>query len=106
MNHAPTISVGDRADVDAKMEETFTVTASDVDSTDSLRFTWIWGDGLVTVTDVPTADHTYNTKGTYTLTVWADDLTGLEAHNVLGHGPDICDLPRVERRPGHPGVDG
>jgi PKD repeat protein len=81
-NNAPTITVDDRGDVEAKVPDTFYATASDVDAGDTLVFTWIWGDGTTTVTDVPEADHTYNTKGTYTLTVWADDQSGLDEHNV------------------------
>jgi ABC-type transport system substrate-binding protein/PKD repeat protein len=85
-NHAPTITVSDRADVDSKQSEDFSVTASDVDPTDSLLFTWDWGDGTISVTTVTTATHTYNSKGIYTLTVYADDMTGLDGHNVSDTG--------------------
>ncbi|MGB2581972.1 MAG: PKD domain-containing protein, partial [Thermoplasmata archaeon] len=79
-NQPPTISVSDFADIPVKETRTYTVTASDPE--DSMEFTWIWGDGDVSVTSVPSADHMYNVKGTYDLTVWADDLTGLAGHRV------------------------
>ncbi|MCU0859924.1 MAG: PKD domain-containing protein, partial [Thermoplasmata archaeon] len=80
-NGPPTITVDDFADVEAKHPETFTVSASDPDPRDVLRYTWDWDDGTISVTDVPTADHTYNSRGAYTLTVWVDDMTGLDGHN-------------------------
>lgn len=85
-NHPPIIDVPDVPNIKLKESNTYTVTASDSDPGDHLRFTWYWGDGAVTVTDVPTADHIYNTRGQYTLTVWADDLTGIDGHNVSDSG--------------------
>ncbi len=80
-NGPPTVSVSDYADIDAKHPATFEATVSDPDPRDVLKYTWIWDDGTISVTDVPTADHTYNSRGIYTLTVWADDQTGLDGHN-------------------------
>jgi len=82
-NNAPiVVALNDRADVVAKVPDTFYATASDTDTEDELLYTWIWGDGTTSVTDVAEADHTYNTKGTYVLTLWVDDQTGLDGHNV------------------------
>ncbi len=86
MNHAPTISVGDVANIQAKQTETYTVTASDIDPDDDLIYTWDWDDGTIDVTTVPTADHLYNSRGTYTLTVYVDDQTNLAGHNVSDIG--------------------
>ena len=82
-NNAPiVVALNDRADVVAKVPDTFYATASDTDTEDELLYTWIWGDGTTSVTDDAEADHTYNTKGTYVLTLWVDDQTGLDGHNV------------------------
>ncbi|MEW5747631.1 MAG: PKD domain-containing protein [Candidatus Thermoplasmatota archaeon] len=80
-NGPPTITVDDYPDIEAKQTETYTALVSDPDPRDVLRYTWLWGDGEVTVTDVPTADHAYNSRGVYTLVVWADDMTDLDGHN-------------------------
>jgi ABC-type transport system substrate-binding protein/PKD repeat protein len=85
-NHIPSLTVGDFPDIQAKQSSPFDVTASDADPRDVLQFTWDWGDGSTSVTDVPTADHTYNSRGTYTLTVYADDQTGLNGHNYSQDG--------------------
>lgn len=79
-NNAPTVDVGAFTGVPADSVETFTVSASDPE--DPIRLTWFWGDGSFSVTDEPTATHAYSNKGTYTLTVFVDDLTGLDGHNV------------------------
>ncbi|MGQ9652134.1 MAG: PKD domain-containing protein [Phycisphaerae bacterium] len=84
-NRPPTIDVPDYAGIWWKQSYTFTVTASDLDG-DLLRYTWYWGDGSFSVTDAPSASHTYSTKGIKTLTVYADDLTGLQRHNVSDTG--------------------
>ena len=64
----------------------FKVVSGDLDNPD-LRYTWDWGDGsALTVTDSNVTWHTYNTRTTYNLTVWCDDLTGLEGHNVTDAG--------------------
>ncbi len=65
--------------------------SADVDG-DPLRFTWDFGDGETTVTDAPAGPpgimvvssptHTWTTQGTYTITVWVDDLTEEAGHNV------------------------
>jgi ABC-type transport system substrate-binding protein/PKD repeat protein len=85
-NHIPTISVPDFANIKTKTPTEFTITASDVDPGDSLKFTWIWGDGETTVTTDTTATHSYNSRGSFTLTVWADDGTGLPGHNKSDTG--------------------
>ncbi len=79
-NHPPTIAVSDYSDVPVHQVWTYEATANDAE--DSLEFTWVWGDGDVDVTLVPTANHIYDNRGTYTLTVYADDLTGLPGHRV------------------------
>ncbi|UCE90805.1 MAG: PKD domain-containing protein [Methanobacteriota archaeon] len=79
-NHAPTVSVSDYTDIPVHQVQTYSATANDPE--DAMRFTWVWGDGDVLVTTAPTADHIYDVRGTYTLTVHADDLTGLPGHNV------------------------
>jgi len=67
-------------------------TSSDADA-GTLRFTWMWGDGAETVTNhvhaagatvTSAVSHTWAAAGTYTVTVWVDDLTGLAGHNVSG----------------------
>lgn len=82
-NHAPTITVPAYGYVGWKVNSLFTVTASDSDG-DALRYTWNWGDGLQSVTTTPTATHSYAQKGIFTLTVYADDLTGIAGHNASG----------------------
>ncbi len=84
-NHPPSIIVSDYAAIEWRTVYEYTVTASDPDS-DPLRFTWDWGDGDVDVTTVPTAEHEYMQKDTYTLTVYADDLSNLPNHNVSDTG--------------------
>jgi peptide/nickel transport system substrate-binding protein len=79
-NHAPTVSVSDYTDIPVHQVWTYDATAHDDE--DAMRFTWVWGDGDVTVTPTATTTHIYDNRGTYTLTVWADDLTGLAGHNV------------------------
>ncbi len=79
-NNAPTISVPNYLNVERNAEVTFDITAQDDE--DSILVTWIWGDGETTVTTGPSATHTYSNLGYYTLTVWVDDLTGLDGHNL------------------------
>lgn len=85
-NHAPSISVPDYGEITNKVVQTFTVMASDADPRDDIRYTWDWGDGSFSVTTDPYIDHAYNFKGSYVVTVYADDLTGLEGHNVSDAG--------------------
>jgi ABC-type transport system substrate-binding protein/PKD repeat protein len=85
-NSPPSITVYDEPTVQKGVAWTFTETASDPNSRDVLRFTWNWGDGKISVTSTPTAIHTYGIKGLYTLTVFADDQTGLAGHNVSDTG--------------------
>jgi len=83
-NYAPTVAVGDFPDKQVGVSYVFDVTGSDPE--DALRYTWFWGDGDVSVTTVPTTSHTYDVRSTYTLKVWADDLTGIPGHNVSDTG--------------------
>ncbi len=83
-NTAPTCIVPAYPHVVWKTPTNFTITSYDPDTRDSHRYTWIWGDGSTTVTTTTYATHSYSIKSSYTLTVWADDLTGLPGHNVSG----------------------
>jgi ABC-type transport system substrate-binding protein len=65
----------------------FTITSSDPNPRDDLRYTWDWDDGsALQVTTVNHAVHTYSQVSIFTLTVCADDLTGLPGHNVSDQG--------------------
>jgi len=79
----PSLSVPDYWVAVWKVDTVFVVAASDVDD-DSLRYTWFWGDGRVSVTTTPLATHAYARRQVYSLTVFADDLTGVSGHNVSG----------------------
>jgi len=83
VNSPPTITVPAYPEVVQSVATLFSVNASDVNG-DTLRFTWLWGDGGMSVTTTPSAVHTYTQKKTRTLTVYADDLTGEGGHNVSG----------------------
>ena len=85
-NHAPSISVPDYGEITVKVTQTFTAMASDSDPRDALRYTWDWGDGSMDVTTAPYAEHAYEFKGAFVVTVYADDLTGLDGHNVSDIG--------------------
>ncbi len=85
-NHPPSITVRDEASVWIKTPFVFEVAASDPDSSDSLLYTWYWGDGTLSVTSAETAVHAYDHEGVYNLTVWADDQTSLTGHNVSDSG--------------------
>lgn len=77
------------------------------DSEDALRFTWVWGDGTISVTTSPKlVTHSYSQKQTYDLRVYADDLTGLAGHNVsaldvvssiAGHSNPLVETLTVNR---------
>ena len=65
-------------------------TSSDANP-DALRFTWEWDDDTFDVTNHPSdpgativsdVEHTWSAAGTYPVTVWVDDLTGEDGHNV------------------------
>jgi ABC-type oligopeptide transport system substrate-binding subunit/PKD repeat protein len=84
-NAPPTIDVPDFPDVVRDVSYDFSVVASDGDS-DPLTLTWVWDDGTETVTSAFTASHAYTGHGQYTLTVYADDGTGLAGHNVSDTG--------------------
>jgi PKD repeat protein len=95
VNTPPSIDVPDFPNVVRQQSTEFTITASD---DDPLRFTWNWGDGDdPIVTTVPTASHTYAVQGTYTLTVFADDLTGLSGHNESDTG--VVNVKRTNTAP-------
>jgi ABC-type transport system substrate-binding protein/PKD repeat protein len=83
-NAMPSISVPDFGLRLSATSLQYNITASDSDN--SLRLTWLWGDGSSSVTTLPTAWHTYTKKGTFTINVYADDLTGLSGHNATGSG--------------------
>ncbi len=80
-NRAPTLTVPSYPYVGQNQLTMFSVTAGDLDG-DSLRFTWLWGDGARSVTSTPYASHSYSQRKAYTLQVYADDLTGIAGHNV------------------------
>ncbi|MDH3365596.1 MAG: PKD domain-containing protein, partial [Thermoplasmata archaeon] len=85
-NSPPMIEVPDFSDVVEDVPYDFTVTASDDDVSDDLTFTWEWGDGTEITTDIAEASHTYASQGVFTLTVYADDNTGVVGHNVSDTG--------------------
>lgn len=85
-NTAPTCSVADQAAFQNTMTA-FTVGTADPDARDTHRYTWNWGDGTAwNVSTTPTAYHSYKFIRVETLTVWADDMTGLSGHNVSDTG--------------------
>jgi PKD repeat protein len=85
-NGPPSISVPDMAGIEWKTPVLYTVTGSDPNPRDTLRYTWDWGDGSIDVTSVPQAYHTYTQQATYSQEVFLDDLTGLPGHNVSDIG--------------------
>jgi peptide/nickel transport system substrate-binding protein len=81
VNNPPSISIISSQTVLWKATAWFNATAYDTE--DTLRFTWVWDDGSTTVTTSPkNVTHVYQQKGTDTLRVYADDLTGVAGHNV------------------------
>jgi ABC-type transport system substrate-binding protein len=88
VNSPPIISVGDYPSVVKGKTTTFTCAASDSNIRDVLKFTWVWGDGGVSVTTTQSTRHTYDHTGDYTLRVWADDGTGITSppHNASDTG--------------------
>lgn len=86
-NSPPWITVPEVMYVGWKMLWEFEVSVGDPDANDTLRLLWDWGDGSApTVTENATASHVYNSRQQYNLTVWCDDLTGLDGHNVSDSG--------------------
>jgi ABC-type oligopeptide transport system substrate-binding subunit len=86
-NSPPTCSVPDVSGVPRTVSKIFLITSADVNVRDQMRYTWDWGDGsTLEVTSVKNAAHAYKLVGTYTLTVYADDQTGLPGHNVSDSG--------------------
>jgi len=82
INHPPVISIIPSQTVPSKRTARFNAMASDADL-DTMRFTWVWDDGTISVTTTPTnVTHVYVQKGVFSLYVYADDLTGLPGHNV------------------------
>jgi PKD repeat protein len=98
-NSPPTISVPSNPVVTLRKATAFAVAYVDNDSGDSHRFTWFWGDGGSIVTSIPQAQHVYTVKGVFNMTVYCDDLTGLQGHNVSGIGvnrvTNCCDKAPV-----------
>jgi PKD repeat protein len=80
------VAVGDYGNVGRNVPYTFSLTASDPNPRDVLRYTWVWGDGQTSVTTTKSTRHTYQNNALYTLTVWADDQTGIAGHNVSDTG--------------------
>jgi hypothetical protein len=72
----------------AKYNQTFTVKPVDLydEDGDELSVWYDWGDGAPMTEGDPAdlfrANHTYNETGAFKLTVYADDNTGLDGHNV------------------------
>jgi ABC-type transport system substrate-binding protein/PKD repeat protein len=85
-NSPPTIMVPSNPSVIQYAPTFFEVLFTDNDPDDSHRFTWFWGDGNCSVTEVRQAVHTYMTWGMFNMTVFCDDLTGLVGHNVSDYG--------------------
>jgi hypothetical protein len=81
-NSPPSLSINSRTGLFAKQSYTFYATGSDSNPRDTLRYTWVWGDGTRSVTSVNNSVHTYDRAKIYTMTVSLDDLTGLPLHNV------------------------
>ncbi|MBU0684391.1 MAG: PKD domain-containing protein [Thermoplasmatota archaeon] len=93
-NTPPTIEVPD-AFVARITSHNFTITSWDPDAEDIVQYIWDWGDGSPRdVTSTKFAAHTYYLFKVYTLTVFADDQTGLPGHNVSDWGWVI-----VEQKP-------
>ena len=87
-NTAPTCQVPDVVSgIREDIPHNFTIWSTDPDTRDTHRYTFDWGDGsALSVSSVPAAVHTYLYGGVPTMTVWADDLTGLAGHNVSDTG--------------------
>ncbi|MCJ7464529.1 MAG: PKD domain-containing protein [Thermoplasmata archaeon] len=101
LNLAPSITVGDYMNVDKNQLYTFSVTATDPNTRDPLLYTWEWGDGKVSVTTTKSTRHTYKFTGSYTLTVWVDDQTGITSpsHNVSDTGAILVVPPSTNHAP-------
>lgn len=76
-NGPPTLTPLSNFQVDAGASRSFSASATDPDN-DALRYTWSFGDGSALSVGNPVS-HTYAKAGTYTYTVYVDDL---HAHNV------------------------
>ncbi len=100
-NLPPSITVGDYMNVDKNQLYTFSVTATDPNTRDPLRYTWVWGDGQNSVTTTKSTRHTYKFLGPYTLTVWVDDQTGITSpsHNVSDTGAIQVVQPSTNHAP-------
>jgi len=100
-NGPPSISVPDYPKVGKSVPYSFSVTASDPNPRDPLQFTWVWGDGSMSVTTTQSTRHTYKSLGAYTLTVWVDDQTGITSppHNVSDTGQIQVVQPSTNHAP-------
>jgi hypothetical protein len=79
-NRAPVVTPLANVTGDAGQSLAFSASATDSDG-DTLQYTWDFGDGTgLEVGEVMT--HTYVNPGAYAVTVYVDDMTGLEGHNV------------------------
>ncbi len=78
-NGPPVLTALSNIQVNAGASRSYSATATDPDG-DSLRYTWNFGDGTALAVGNPVS-HTYVKAGTYTYTVYVDDL---HAHNVTG----------------------
>jgi len=88
-NDAPSISVPDRTDPQPNAITDFWVIASDTENYATMRYTWNWGDGSLSVTNGLSGNmttHRYRNQGVYTMTVFADDLTNIPGHNKSDTG--------------------
>ena len=86
-NGPPWVGVGDTTDAVKNEWKEYTVDWDDPDESDTIRYTWYWGDGSVNVTtDNETAWHAYSRLGSYVMTVHVDDLSNLPGHNVSDSG--------------------
>jgi ABC-type transport system substrate-binding protein len=83
-NTPPTCSVPSYPHVVWKTLTNFSITSNDPDARDRHTYTWDWGDDSSNVTATKWAWHSYPRKASFTLTVYADDMTGLPDHNVSG----------------------
>jgi len=93
-NSPPSVSLPNYPNVPLREVYSFKSDCTDLDQNDSIRLTWIWGDGTLSVTNhqstggtfTATTQHTYIFRGDYNVTVWIDDLTNLPGHNVSDYG--------------------
>ena len=93
-NSPPSVNFPNYPNVPYRVAYSFKSDCTDLDQNDSIRLTWIWGDGTLSVTNhqstggtfTATTEHTYMHAGDHNVTVWIDDLTNLPGHNVSDYG--------------------